>query len=143
MLLEHPITQPVLALHVLPPLANHKQAICCQHWSALPFLLMMLQVPYFNAPMFLQNKTQIGRIEEIFGGITNTVRLLSLHQLHACIVSLDCINISALPSYGTPIPACDQTAVGCRSTCDDSASQVLHKVMSAVLRPIYSYHFTF
>ncbi|KAL3160131.1 hypothetical protein ABBQ32_010905 [Trebouxia sp. C0010 RCD-2024] len=30
------------------------------------------KVPYFNAPMFLQNKTQIGRIEEIFGGITNT-----------------------------------------------------------------------
>lgn len=32
-----------------------------------------MQVPYFNAPIFLQNKTQIGRIEEIFGGITNTV----------------------------------------------------------------------
>ncbi|KAL0027087.1 hypothetical protein WJX79_004600 [Trebouxia sp. C0005] len=30
------------------------------------------KVPYFNAPIFLQNKTQIGRIEEIFGGITNT-----------------------------------------------------------------------
>jgi len=35
-----------------------------------------MQVPYFNAPIFLQNKTQIGRIEEIFGGITNTVSFL-------------------------------------------------------------------
>ena len=32
-----------------------------------------LQIPYFNAPIFLQNKTQIGRIEEIFGGINNSV----------------------------------------------------------------------
>lgn len=38
-----------------------------------------LQVPYFNAPMFLQNKAQIGRIEEIFGGITNTV----CHPFHS------------------------------------------------------------
>ncbi|KAK9837116.1 hypothetical protein WJX81_003877 [Elliptochloris bilobata] len=28
------------------------------------------KVPYFNAPIFLQNKTQIGKIEEIFGSIT-------------------------------------------------------------------------
>ena len=33
----------------------------------------MMQVPYFNAPMFLQNKTQIGKIEEIFGAINDGV----------------------------------------------------------------------
>ena len=31
-------------------------------------------MPYFNAPMFLQNKTQIGKIEEIFGAINDGVR---------------------------------------------------------------------
>jgi len=31
-------------------------------------------VPYFNAPIFLQNKTQVGKIEEIFGSITTPVR---------------------------------------------------------------------
>ncbi len=31
------------------------------------------QVPYFNAPIFLQNKTQIGKIEEIFGAINDGV----------------------------------------------------------------------
>ena len=32
-------------------------------------------MPYFNAPIFLQNKTQVGKIEEIFGSITVPVRL--------------------------------------------------------------------
>ena len=36
---------------------------------------MLMQVPYFNAPMFLQNKTQIGKIEEIFGAINDGVCL--------------------------------------------------------------------
>ena len=31
-------------------------------------------MPYFNAPIFLQNKTQIGKIEEIFGAINDGVR---------------------------------------------------------------------
>eukprot|EP00871_Galdieria_phlegrea_P003346 jgi/Galph1/4011/GphlegSOOS_G2704.1 len=29
------------------------------------------KIPFFNAPIFLQNKTQIGKIEEIFGPITD------------------------------------------------------------------------
>lgn len=28
-------------------------------------------MPYFNAPIFLENKTQIGKVEEIFGPINN------------------------------------------------------------------------
>jgi len=27
----------------------------------------VLQVPYFNGPIFLENKTQVGKVEEIFG----------------------------------------------------------------------------
>ena len=32
------------------------------------------QIPYFNAPIFLENKTQVGKIEEIFGPINKAVR---------------------------------------------------------------------
>lgn len=34
-----------------------------------------LQIPYFNAGVFLENKTQIGKVEEIFGKIHEVVRL--------------------------------------------------------------------
>lgn len=34
---------------------------------------IVLQVPYFNAPMYLQNKTQVGKVEEIFGCISDGV----------------------------------------------------------------------
>ncbi len=33
-----------------------------------------LQIPYFNAPIFLENKTQIGKVEEILGSLNNVVR---------------------------------------------------------------------
>ena len=32
------------------------------------------KVPYFNAPVYLENKTQIGKVDEIFGQISNVVR---------------------------------------------------------------------
>ena len=32
------------------------------------------KVPYFNAPIYLENKTQIGKVEEIFGPINDAVR---------------------------------------------------------------------
>lgn len=31
------------------------------------------KIPYFNAPIFLENKTQIGKVEEIFGPINDAV----------------------------------------------------------------------
>ena len=31
------------------------------------------KIPYFNAPVFFENKEQIGKIDEIFGGITDNV----------------------------------------------------------------------
>ncbi|CAN1271829.1 Putative H/ACA ribonucleoprotein complex subunit 1-like protein 1, partial [Linum perenne] len=30
------------------------------------------KIPYFNAPIFLQNKTQIGKVDEIFGPINES-----------------------------------------------------------------------
>jgi H/ACA ribonucleoprotein complex subunit 1 len=32
-------------------------------------------IPYFNAPVFKENKQQIGKIEEVFGPINEVVRL--------------------------------------------------------------------
>jgi len=32
------------------------------------------KIPYFNAPIYLQNKEQIGKVEEILGPITEVVR---------------------------------------------------------------------
>lgn len=32
------------------------------------------KIPYFNAPIYLQNKTQIGKVDEIFGPINESVR---------------------------------------------------------------------
>ena len=34
------------------------------------------KVPYFNAPIYLQNKTQIGKVDEIFGPINESVSLI-------------------------------------------------------------------
>lgn len=31
------------------------------------------KVPFFNAPIFLENKSQIGKVDEIFGPITEFV----------------------------------------------------------------------
>ena len=64
--------------------------------SGMPTCLLTLlesavQVPYFNAPMFLQNKTQIGKIEEIFGAINDGVtpwslsNTLGFHSAVACM----------------------------------------------------------
>ena len=33
-----------------------------------------MQVPYFNAPIFLENKSQVGKVDEIFGKIKESVR---------------------------------------------------------------------
>jgi len=31
-----------------------------------------LQIPYFNAPIYLENKSDVGKVDEIFGTITET-----------------------------------------------------------------------
>lgn len=35
------------------------------------------KIPFFNAPIFLQNKTQIGKVDEIFGPINEAVSSLT------------------------------------------------------------------
>ena len=35
------------------------------------------KVPYFNAPIFLENKQQIGKVDEIFGQIQDFVSFMS------------------------------------------------------------------
>ena len=41
------------------------------------------KIPYFNAPVYLENKAQIGKVDDIFGPMNDFV---SLHDL--------CINIA-------------------------------------------------
>lgn len=36
------------------------------------------KIPFFNAPIYLQNKTQIGKVDEIFGPINESVSTLLL-----------------------------------------------------------------
>lgn len=36
------------------------------------------KVPYFNAPVYLENKEQIGKVDEIFGQLRDFVSFLSL-----------------------------------------------------------------
>ncbi len=31
------------------------------------------KVPYFNAPIYLENKSQVGKVDEIFGQVTSHV----------------------------------------------------------------------
>ena len=38
------------------------------------------KVPYFNAPIYLENKSQIGKVDEIFGPMNNYVSLLLLRS---------------------------------------------------------------
>ena len=34
------------------------------------------KIPYFNAPIFLENKQQVGKVDDIFGSMTDVVRAL-------------------------------------------------------------------
>lgn len=48
--------------------------LCHFEWTAQDDLIAKVdieQVPYFNAPIYLENKQQIGKIDEIFGNIRN------------------------------------------------------------------------
>jgi hypothetical protein len=33
----------------------------------------LIQVPYFNGPIFLENKAHVGKVEEIFGAVNSVV----------------------------------------------------------------------
>ena len=38
------------------------------------------KVPHFNAPIYLENKTQVGKVDEIFGAITNVYFTIKLSE---------------------------------------------------------------
>ena len=42
------------------------------------------KIPYFNAPVYLENKSQIGKVDDIFGPMTDFV---SLNELEESITS--------------------------------------------------------
>lgn len=47
------------------------------------------KIPYFNAPIYLQNKTQIGKVDEIFGPINESVsNLVSCCDFAYCLLML-------------------------------------------------------
>uniref|UniRef100_A0A3Q7IK51 H/ACA ribonucleoprotein complex subunit n=1 Tax=Solanum lycopersicum TaxID=4081 RepID=A0A3Q7IK51_SOLLC len=43
------------------------------------------KIPYFNAPIYLQNKTQIGKVDEIFGPINES--LFSIKMMEGIIAT--------------------------------------------------------
>ncbi|CAI0433138.1 unnamed protein product [Linum tenue] len=43
------------------------------------------KIPYFNAPIFLQNKTQIGKVDEIFGPINES--FFSIKMMEGIVAS--------------------------------------------------------
>ena len=46
------------------------------------------KVPYFNAPIFLENKTPIGKVDEILGSITEVVRIRVIDVASHLVLSL-------------------------------------------------------
>ena len=60
--------------------------------------LSQAKIPYFNAPIYLENKTQIGKVDEIFGAINESV---CVHSLCGFLLSLVCLLILSVlvPSF--------------------------------------------
>jgi H/ACA ribonucleoprotein complex subunit 1 len=44
------------------------------------FKLSNVKIPHFNAPIYLQNKTQIGRVDEIFGPINESLFSIKMRE---------------------------------------------------------------
>jgi len=42
------------------------------------------KIPYFNAPIYLENKTQIGRVDEILGPINQVVPKIEIPVRFLC-----------------------------------------------------------
>ena len=40
------------------------------------------KVPYFNAPVYLENKAQIGKVDDIFGPMNDFVSITHTHMQH-------------------------------------------------------------
>ena len=52
------------------------------------------KIPYFNAPLYLENKAQIGKVDDIFGAINEYVSLdakhLNTHSLDSTLILNSC-----------------------------------------------------
>ena len=48
--------------------------------SLRPLIPLSSQVPYFNGPIFLENKTQVGKVEEIFGPINASMFTIKMSE---------------------------------------------------------------
>lgn len=42
--------------------------------------MFLLQIPYFNAPIYLENKTQVGKVEEVFGPINSVYFTIKMSE---------------------------------------------------------------
>lgn len=60
------------------------------------------KIPYFNAPIYLQNKTQIGKVDEIFGPINESVS--SLACLLYCLLLVVCSFCAQFLKCGLILP---------------------------------------
>jgi len=49
------------------------------------------KIPFFNAPIYLQNMTQIGKVDEIFGPINESVSFSLLVDFIFLYVLLKCV----------------------------------------------------
>lgn len=48
--------------------------------EAIIKLSSAVQVPMFNAPIYLENKQQIGKVNEVFGPINQIVKIKIVHH---------------------------------------------------------------
>ena len=70
--------------------ANESKGMHGLLFSAKFNLKRAFEIPYFNGTIFLENKSKVGKVEEIFGPIDNSVSLL---------ISICTCNDFALSSY--------------------------------------------
>ena len=63
---------------------------------------LILQVPYFNAPIYLDNKSSVGKVDEIFGKVKDAVSLSDrpLGFLQLCTTEVINRVLKPLPALG-------------------------------------------
>ncbi len=57
------------------------------------------KIPYFNAPVYLENKSQIGKVDDIFGPIKDNVSYTAIKEfLQLSVCCLKCV-LDPLPVF--------------------------------------------
>lgn len=64
------------------------------------------RVPYFNAPVYLDNKEQIGKVDEIFGQLTDFVSFRNMCDVGFAFLRPDCSRglMQNLETVHFPVP---------------------------------------